>query len=220
MAIDLSHAPRGAEDEPGSGSSGPDGVSSALERVAAQVARSVVGVRSSPASSGSGVVWNDRGLVITNYHVVPGTRAEVVLADGRRLAARVVRQSRDLDLAALQVEPVSAALVAATIGESDALRLGELVVAVGNPLGERNAVTLGMLSAAPHAGRLLRLALVLRPGNSGGALADARGRVVGVPNMVTGWGLALAIPSATVERFLAGESDSTAAEPRDGLIWL
>jgi serine protease Do len=195
-------------------------MSSDLERVAALVARSVVGVRGSPASSGSGVVWNDRGLVITNYHVVPGTRAEVVLVDGRRLPARVVRQSRSLDLAALQVEPMSAGLAPAAIGDSHGLRAGELVVAVGNPMGERNAVTMGMLSAAPRAGRPLRLALVLRPGNSGGALADARGRVVGVPNMVTGWGLALAIPSATVERFLAGEPDSSAPEPGNGVIWL
>jgi serine protease Do len=203
---------------PSAPTTGRGAVSVELGRIAERVARSVVGVRGSPASSGSGVVWNERGLVVTNYHVAPGRRAEVVLVDGTRLAARVVRQSQALDLAALQVEP-AAGLVAATLGPSDALRVGELVVAVGNPLGERNAVTLGMVSARPRPGRPLRLAIVLRPGNSGGALADARGRVVGVPNMVTGWGLALAIPAATVERFLRGD-EGEPPEREAGVVWL
>ncbi len=199
-------------------------VSADVARVAARVGQSVVGVRGSASSSGSGVVWDAHGLVVTNHHVAPGERAEVVLLDGTRLAASVVRQAPSLDLAALRVESEAswARLVPAEIGDSSALRVGELVVAVGNPMGERNAVTLGMLSARPETDRLLRLALVLRPGNSGGALADARGRVVGVPNMVTGWGLSLAIPSATVGRFLrlrlAGGTEGE--EARSELIWV
>jgi serine protease Do len=222
MAADVNAADDRAEGGAGvgtraGGALGAGAVSAEVERVAALVARSVVGVRGSPNSSGSGVVWNDAGLVVTNDHVVAGDRAEVVLVDGTRLPARVVRRSRELDLAALQVERLTPKLVAAMIGDSTALRVGGLVLAVGNPMGERNAVTLGMVSGTS---RLLRLAIVLRPGNSGGALADAAGRVVGVPNMVAGPGLALAIPSATVEAFLSAGAGAAAAPGRDGLVWV
>jgi serine protease Do len=239
MAADVNAADDRAEGGAGvgtraGGALGAGAVSAEVERVAALVARSVVGVRGSPNSSGSGVVWNDAGLVVTNDHVVAGDRAEVVLVDGTRLPARVVRRSRELDLAALQVERLTPKLVAAMIGDSTALRVGGLVLAVGNPMGERNAVTLGMVSGTPSSAwsgreseaepgpgsRLLRLAIMLRPGNSGGALADAAGRVVGVPNMVAGPGLALAIPSATVEAFLSAGAGAAAAPGRDGLVWV
>ncbi len=192
-------------------------VSGEVARVAAVVGRSVVGVRGSEASSGSGVVWNDRGLVITNHHVVPGGRAEVVLADGRRLAARVVRREEALDLAALELEETAPALVPAAIGDSVALRVGELVVAVGNPLGERNAATLGVVSGTPRPGAPLRVAITLWPGNSGGALADASGRVVGIPNMVIGPGQGLAVASGTVRRFLEQPQGAAGA---DGVTWV
>lgn len=178
-------------------------VSREVARVAAVVAASVVGVRGSSFSSGSGVVWRGGGLVISNHHVVPGASAEVVLVDGKRLPGQVVGRDERLDLVALEVDGL-AGLVPAAIGDSSSLRVGGLVVAVGNPLGERNAVTLGVVSAVPVAGRPLQVAIRLWPGNSGGALADANGRVVGVPNMVTGAGLALAIASQTVEDFLRG----------------
>src|SRR6202158_6155855 len=111
-------------------------VSDALGELAREVARSVVLVRGSMGSSGSGVIWDRPGLVITNHHVVPGPAAELTISGGRRLRARVVRRAPALDLAALEVEGDLGD--GATVGDSDVLRVGDLVVAVGNPMGERN----------------------------------------------------------------------------------
>jgi serine protease Do len=185
------------------------GLSAALGELAQEVSRSVVVVRGGPGSSGSGVIWDRPGLVITNHHVVPGPTAQVVLPDGRRYAARVARRAPELDLVALEFS-ADAALALARVGDSTALRAGHLVLAVGNPMAERNATTLGIVSSP--ASDLLRVAINLRPGNSGGALANTRGEVVGIPNMVVGRGLAVAVSSHTVQRFLDG-----AEQPLDWL---
>lgn len=176
-------------------------VSDAVAELSREVAHSVVLVRGSRGSAGSGVVWDRPGLIITNAHVVHGATAEIVAPGGRRLLGRVVRRAPSLDLAALEIdgelEP------RARIGDSDALRVGDLVLAVGNPMGERNAPSLGIVSSAPD--DVLRLSITLRPGNSGGALVNARGEVVGIPHLVTGSGVAMAVSTRTVARFLAGE---------------
>jgi serine protease Do len=189
-------------------------ISDALGQLSLDVARGVVLVRGSRGSAGSGVVWDQAGLVLTNHHVVPGPTAQLTISDGQRVVARVIRRAPSLDLAALLVEDKLDAL-AAPIGDSDALRVGDLVVAVGNPMGERNAPSVGILASAPH--EVLRLAITLRPGNSGGALVNAHGEVVGIPHMVTGSGLALAVSTRTVRRFLAG-----AQREEDGahLLWV
>jgi serine protease Do len=191
-------------------------VSDALGRLASEVARGVVLVRGSRGSAGSGVVWDRPGLVLTNHHVVPGPTAQVTVSDGRRLTARVVRRAPSLDLAALAVDDEVSGL-AARIGDSDALRVGDLVVALGNPMGERNAPSVGILASAPH--DVLRLAITLRPGNSGGALVNARGEVVGIPHMVTGNGLALAVSTRTVRRFLSASSP-TLEDDQDTVTWI
>src|ERR1700730_18007374 len=121
-------------------------VSDALGELARGVARNVVLVRGSMGSSGSGVIWDQPGLVITNHHVVPGPAAELTIAGGRRLRARVVRRAPALDLAALHVED-DLGEGRITVGESDALRVGDLVVAVGTPMGERNAPSLGIVAS-------------------------------------------------------------------------
>jgi serine protease Do len=190
-------------------------VSEAVAELVRDVARSVVVVRGGPGSSGSGVVWDRARLVITNHHVVPGPVAQIVLADGRRLPARVVRRAPNLDLVALEVDGELDA--PARVGNSTRLRVGDLVLAVGNPMAERNAATLGIVSGlAAQERNVLQLAIDLRPGNSGGALANMIGEVVGVPHMVTGAGLALAVPSLTVQAFLNGD----ASRPDAGLRWL
>jgi serine protease Do len=190
------------------------GLSAAFGELAREVSRSVVVVRGGPGSSGSGVVWDRPGLVITNHHVVPGPTAQVILPDGTRYAARVSRRAPDLDLVALDVASDAALLEAmAQVGDSTRLRAGDLVLAVGNPMAERNAATLGMVSAP--ASHLLRVAINLRPGNSGGGLANARAEIVGIPNMVVGRGLALAVPTHVVQRFLLGDD-----MPPDRLDWL
>lgn len=180
-----------------------------LEQLAAGVRASVVRVRGTRSGSGSGVVWGRDRLVVTNHHVVPGPAAEIELPGGERVPARVVSRSRSLDLVALEIDGDVRAdgVRPATIRPSSGVRVGELVVAVGNPAGERNAITLGMVSAngpsrwpdGPRA--LLRVAITLWRGNSGGALADARGNVVGIPYMVAG-AFALVVPSDVVEQFL------------------
>src|SRR5216684_3449216 len=189
-------------------------VSDALGELAREIARSVVLVRSSMGGSGSGVIWDKPGLVITNHHVVSGPVAELMVADGRRLRARVVGRAPALDLAALLVE--ADLPHGLTVGDSDSLRVGDLVVAVGNPMGERNAPSLGILASSPH--DVLRLSITLRPGNSGGALVNARGQVVGIPHMVTGNGLALAVASRRVRQFLNGATGEETEQ--DNLRWV
>jgi serine protease Do len=188
-------------------------VSDALRELVEHVSRGVVLVRGSMGSSGSGVIWDRPGLVLTNHHVVPGQTAELTLHGGRRVRARVVRRAPALDLAALAVE--DALDGSASVGDSDQLRVGDLVMAVGNPMGERNAPSLGIVASAP--GETLRLAITLRPGNSGGALVNARGEIVGIPHMVTGSGLALAVSTRSVRHFLNG-GDGEAENER--LLWV
>ena len=175
-------------------------ISEAVAELSREIARSVVLVRGSRGSAGSGVIWDRPKLVITNAHVVHGPTAELVVANGRRLLGRVVRRAPSLDLAALEVDDDLEAR--AQVGDSDALRVGDLVLAVGNPMGERNAPSLGIVSGQPD--DIVRLSITLRPGNSGGALVNARGEVVGIPHLVAGSGVAMAVASRTVARFLAG----------------
>jgi serine protease Do len=190
-------------------------VSEALGELTRELARSAVLVRGSRGSAGSGVVWDQPGLILTNHHVVPGAGAQVTLSDGRRVDATVIRRAPALDLAALSVAEHDLSSLAATVGDSDELRVGDLVMAVGNPMGERSAPSVGILASAP--GDVLRLAITLRPGNSGGALASARGEIDGIPHMVTGRGLALAVSTRTVRRFLSGATGESEA---DHLLWV
>jgi serine protease Do len=179
------------------------GVATDLASVAARLRRITVQIVEAGRGVGAGVVWRRDGVIVTNAHVITSDRAEVRLDDGRRLRASMWRCDRQRDLAALRVR--DAELPAAVIGDSDALRVGELVLAVGSPLGLPGAVSLGVVHALgderPGGRRWIHADLRLAPGNSGGPLADAAGRVVGLASMIVG-GLALGIPSALVERFL------------------
>jgi serine protease Do len=176
---------------------------SAAAALAATLARSTVEVRPrGPADGpalGAGVVWHADGLILTNAHVVRGP-VSVVLADRRRLAARLVARDAERDLAALVVDATG--LPAAELGDSDALRVGELVVAVGNPLGLVRALSAGLVHASNR--RVIQADLRLAPGNSGGPLADARGRVVGLNTMIVG-GLAVAVASSEARRFVRAQ---------------
>jgi serine protease Do len=142
------------------------------------------------------VVWRADGLILTNAHVAKGA-VSIVLPDRRVLPARLVARDVEQDLAALVVEATG--LSAAEIGDSDALRVGELVLAVGNPLGIVRALSAGLVHATGR--RFIEADLRLAPGNSGGPLADARGRVVGLNAMIVG-GLAVAVPSRAGWRFV------------------
>ena len=169
--------------------------------VAESLRLSTVQVRGQGSFGGSGVIWRSSGLIITNAHVARDPHATVELSDGRSLDAAVTARDRRRDLAALEVEADD--LPAATIGDSDAVRVGELVLAIGNPFGLIGAVTTGIIHSIGASGSQgwLQADVRLAPGNSGGPLADARGRVLGINSMIVK-GLALAVPSNAVELFL------------------
>ncbi|HEY9642966.1 MAG TPA: trypsin-like peptidase domain-containing protein [Coleofasciculaceae cyanobacterium] len=172
----------------------------ALAAIATTLRQSTVQLRGRQASAGSGVIWQPDGLIITNAHVVTGTEAIAELWDGRTLSAQVIRHDPARDLAALRVAATD--LPAAVVGESDRLRVGELVLAMGNPLGITGVLTTGIVHAAPQGGdRWIQADIQLAPGNSGGLLANAQGQVVGINSMIVR-GLGVAIPSREVQQFL------------------
>jgi len=175
--------------------------------VAEKLRRSTVRILSGShreQGSGSGVIWSADGTVITNAHVV-GDRAQVELWDGLTVPAAVAERDERRDLAKLKTNVAN--LPAAQWRDSATLRPGELVVAVGNPLGFVGALSTGVVHASGPVRGLgarawVQAAIRLAPGNSGGPLADAEGRVVGINTMVVGGGLALAVPSNAVADFL------------------
>jgi serine protease Do len=173
--------------------------------VAEALRRATVQVSSGGRGFGSGVILGAEGLMVTNAHVVRSSHPQVKLWDGRALETVVTSLDLTRDLAALLAS--GSALPAATLADSSKARVGELVLAVGNPLGLAGALSTGIIHAAGTVRGLgmnswLQADVRLAPGNSGGPLADAQGRVLGINTMVAG-GLALAIPSNDVARFLA-----------------
>jgi serine protease Do len=188
----------------------------AAARMIEGLQRSVVQVRSSGRGIGAGVIWSGDGLVLTNHHVVSGRRRRgnirVALRDGRTLEADVVKSGLDLDLALLRLEGDHGDLPAAPVGDSDALRVGELVYAIGHPWGSVGAVSAGIVGGVgelrgPGRGssaRYVRSDVALAPGNSGGPLLNARGEVVAINTMIFGL-MALSIPSNEAQAWVAGE---------------
>jgi len=178
--------------------------------------RSTVQIVDGNRGAGSGVIWSAQGLIITNAHVVRRDAAAVQLWDGRRLMGEVVARDQAMDLAALKVRAPE--LPAARWGDSSAARPGELVLAVGNPFGFAGAFATGVIHMLGPLRGLgprpwVQAAVHLGPGNSGGPLADARGRVIGINTMlvysgILSGGLALAIPSNSVVEFLRARAEA------------
>ncbi len=169
-----------------------------------------------PAGAGSAVALTPDGFLLTSAHVVagPGRTGRASFVDGRELRFRVIGVDRLSDLAVLRAD--GGDLVPAALGEAERLRVGQLVVAIGNPNGFAGSVTAGVVSALgrslpARAGRTMRYIdnviqtdAALNPGNSGGALADSQGRVVGINTAVAGVGLGLAVPINAATRRIVG----------------
>ena len=173
-----------------------------LDTLADGLRRITVEVTGAGNVVGAGVVWAPEWIV-TNAHVIRHRPVVVRLADGRRAEGLVVAGDREADLAVLRVPDTG--LPAAISAESDTIRVGSLIIAMGHPFGIRGALTTGIVHAVgpltPGGRPWIQADLRLAPGNSGGPLADARGHLVGINAMIVA-GLALAIPVSVVRRFL------------------
>lgn len=177
----------------------------ALAAVIAHAQQSIVQVHNGNANGGTGIVVHPSGLLVTNAHVVRRRYPYVTLPDQRVLRAEIVAYDPNRDLAGLRVEATD--LPALPLGDSRAAAPGDVVLAVGHPWGVVGAATAGVLVATSgEAYGGMRDGLIadlhLRPGNSGGPLLDARGRVLGVNTLLIGSGHGMAIPVHTVQPFL------------------
>ena len=176
-----------------------------LGEIAEQLRRSTVLIHAGSRGSASGVIWSGDGAIVTNAHVARGSNTRVQLWDGREFDATVTARDPRSDLATLRIQANS--LPAASPADSSQLRPGELAIAIGNPMGFVGALTTGVIHAVGPVRGLgfqswVQASVRLAPGNSGGPLADANGRVIGINTMVAGR-LALAVPSNAVRDFLA-----------------
>jgi S1-C subfamily serine protease len=201
-----------------------DAYSRAVIAVAERLSPSVASLRvmrrtragSVPTGAGSAVALTPDGFLVTSAHVVgrSAARGRATFADGREERFEVIGRDPLSDLALLRADGGS--LIPAELGDAERLKVGQLVVAIGNPNGLGGSVTAGVVSAlgrslparSQRAQRIIDSVIqtdaALNPGNSGGALADSRGRVVGINTAVAGVGLGLAVPiNATTERVIA-----------------
>jgi Do/DeqQ family serine protease len=165
------------------------------------------------ASLGSGVIVSPAGYILTNHHVVDAAdEIEVALSDGKKLLAKVVGNDPETDLAVLRVNAEQ--LPAITFGQSDQLRVGDWVLAIGNPFGVGQTVTSGIVSALGRSGlhintfeNFIQTDAAINPGNSGGALVDAQGNLVGINTAIYSrsggsMGIGFAIPVSTAKMVL------------------
>ncbi len=190
------------------GSFNSNELSDALSGVAGRIRRSLAVVHNGRRGAGAGVVWRSSGLIVTNNHVIAHGKPRVTLDDGREFPARILAQDAEIDLALLQIEANE--LPAAPIADSRSLRVGQMVMAIGHPWGQRAFLTRGIVSGMSQAetgGKrgsvpVIRSDVHLAPGNSGGPLINASGGVVGINTMIVGGDISLAIPSHLVESFV------------------
>ncbi len=165
------------------------------------------------ASLGSGVIVSPKGYILTNHHVVEAAdEIEVALADGKKLKARAVGSDPETDIAVLQVD--GAQLPAIVFGDADALRVGDVVLAIGNPFGVGQTVTMGIVSALGRTRlgintfeNFIQTDAAINPGNSGGALIDTAGNLVGINTAIfsrTGGsqGIGFAIPASSAKQVM------------------
>jgi S1-C subfamily serine protease len=193
-----------------------DAYSRVLIDVAERVGPSVANLRIGRRGGGSGVVVTPDGFVLSNAHVVSSRgRVRATFTDGSETQVTVIGTDPLSDLAVLRAD--GDGFVAATLGDAAELRVGQLVVAIGNPHGLGGSVTAGVVSALGRSlpardgtatrviDDVIQTDAALNPGNSGGALADSSGRVIGINTAVAGVGLGLAVPINAHTRKIVGE---------------
>jgi len=169
-----------------------------MESVTAKVKPGIVEVYvtlpNNEAAIGSGVTVDSRGYIVTNNHVVSGALTiQVILSDGTREAAQLAGADSNYDLAVLKIAVPQGGLSVANLGDSTQLQVGQQVLVIGNPLGETETVTHGIVSAlkrtvsegqgAPTIQNAIQTDAAINPGNSGGALVDLQGNVIGIPTL-------------------------------------
>lgn len=172
-----------------------------------KVRRSLVVVQNGHHGAGAGIVL-DAGWVLTNNHVAQSAAPELTLPNNRVVRASVVARDAEVDLALLQADVQGTPSL--TLGDSARLRPGEIVLAAGHPLGQRNVVTLGVVSSLELAKtngarrqiQIIRSDVVLLPGNSGGPLVNVAGEVIGINALVVGGDQGYAIPSNLAMEFV------------------
>ena len=201
-----------------------DAYSRTVVAVAERLAPSVANLRVTrqarggrvPIGGGSAVVLTPDGFLLTSAHVVAGrgTSGRAAFVDGREFAFSVIGKDPLSDLAVLRADAPD--LVPATLGDAERLRVGQLVVAIGNPHGFAGSVTAGVVSALGRSlparsgpsrriiDNVIQTDAALNPGNSGGALVDGHGEVVGINTAVAGIGLGLAVPISAATRNVIG----------------
>ncbi|MBN1679587.1 MAG: trypsin-like peptidase domain-containing protein [Anaerolineae bacterium] len=165
--------------------------------------------------TGSGFIYDDQGHIVTNNHVIADAQEiEVILADGTHLPAQVVGADAYYDLAVIRVDPSRVFAPPVPLGTSETLRVGQMVIAIGNPFGLDRTLTTGVISALDRTiesesgstiGNVIQTDAAINPGNSGGPLLDTRGRVIGVNTAIQSTsggsvGIGFAVPISTVVR--------------------
>ncbi len=198
--------------------------------------RFTMDVMAVPQGTGSGLVWNEEGYIVTNYHVVHGARAAfVTLADSSRFQAQVVGLAPEYDLAVLKIDAPNRRLSPLPLGTSYDLRVGQRVYAIGNPFGLDQTLTTGVVSGLGRSIRSLtghsienvvQSDAAINPGNSGGPLLDSAGRLIGIntaiysPSGVSA-GISFSVPVDTVNsivpQLIEGRSARLEQAPRAGL---
>jgi 2-alkenal reductase len=177
--------------------------------------RGFFGAREVRQGAGSGFLWDDRGHVVTNFHVIEGAqRIQVRMIDGKALEATYVGGSRDYDLAVIRLRNPPAEILPIPIGSSSDLKVGQAVFAIGNPFGLSRSLTTGVISALNRrlptaAGRevvgVIQTDAAINPGNSGGPLIDSAGRLIGVNTAIisrsgSSAGIGFAVPVDVVNQ--------------------
>lgn len=182
-------------------------ITGGLESIYKAARSSLVVVHNGHRFAGAGVVWRPGGIIVTNYHVVRRGRSRISLLTGEKYGSRLVARAKEFDLAILKID---ADLEVASVADSNNLRVGQIVFAVGHPWGQVGAFSAGIISSLGSlqtSGRrgsiqVIRTDVRLAPGNSGGPLLNSAGEVIGINTMIQGGDLSVAVPSHVVNQFV------------------